>query len=178
MDFLANFMKEQTKAGGISKEISDLVEALWNDYKLPSLQKDCSIIDAEFGMLGSLVIKNIEVVEKDLEFKYEPRNYDYVDVVTSKTRNILWTDYENIEPYNRQSGLYCNGASFESLGAAKIEKGHYREFDSTIECSRNEMFAVWGYSFNNFYNSIQFGICIETKNVDEFVSKLRTIIGK
>lgn len=178
MDFLVNFMKEQMSIGGISKNVSDEVEALWNEYKLPQLENDCSIISADFGNLGSLVIRRIASFDKAEPFKYEGGSYDYVSVKSDLTTRILWTDYSNTEPYNRQGGLYCDGATFEHLGSPVIENDNYREFIANAEYNSNISFAVWGYRFNDFYNSISFGICLKTDKVEEFVSKLRQIIGK
>lgn len=177
MDLL-KFVMENKQSGGINIEVSHLVEQLWNEYKLFKPSGDCSIISADFGRLGSLEIKEVSDFHKTIEFKYEPGNYDYISVKTKSTTNILWTDYQNIEPYNRQSGLYGNGSSFNSLGPAVLEKEEYREFVSKHVYEGHISFAVWGYRFNEFYESILFGICIESSKVDEFISKLRTIIGK
>lgn len=177
MDLL-NFITENKKAGGLSKEISNNVEALWNKYKIEKLEDNCSIISADFGQLGSLEIKEIESFDEQVVFKYKSGSYDYVSVKVKTTENILWTDYKDIEPYNRQGGLYANGSSFESLGKPIIEKEDYREFQSKHSYMRNVSFAVWGYGYNDFYNSISFGICLKTENVNIFISELRTIIGK
>lgn len=175
---LANFIRENKKSGGLSIEISNQVEKLWNEYKLEKPEENCSIISADFGRLGSLNIREIAVFEKEVVFKYEGGSYDYISTKTKSTTNILWTDYQNIEPYNRQSGLYANGSSFESLGTPVVEKDDYREFIAKHVYNGNVSFAVWGYRFNNFYESITFGICLKTEKVYEFISKLRTIIGK
>ena len=177
MDLL-NFMRENKKSGGLSIEISNEVEKLWNEYKLEKTSENCSIISADFGRLGSLNIKEIAEFEKETVFKYESGSYDFISTKTKSTTNILWTDYQNIEPYNRQSGLYANGSSFESLGKPILEKEDYREFVSKHVYNGNVSFAVWGYRFNDFYESIIFGICLKTDKVDEFISKLRVLIGK
>lgn len=175
---LGTFIRENKKSGGLSIEISNQVEKLLNEYKLEKTEENCSVISADFGRLGSLNIKEIASFEEEKVFKYESGSYDYISTKTKSTTDILWTDYQNIEPYNRQSGLYANGSSFKSLGNPVLEKEGYREFISKHVYEGNVCFAVWGYRFNTFYESITFGICLKTEKVDEFISKLRTLIGK
>lgn len=177
MDLL-NFISENKKVDGLSKDISNKVEALWNKYKLEKLEDGCSIISADFGQLGSLEIKEVESFENPIIFKYESGPYDFISVKSKSIQNILWTDYKDIEPYNRQSGLYANGSSFESLGNPILEKEDYREFYSKHDYKVNVSFAVFGFRYNDFYNCITFGMCIKTDKVNEFISELRTIIGK
>lgn len=175
---LHNFVTEHKEAGKLSVETSNEVEKLWNEYKQSTVETDCAIISADFGMLGSLVIRYIASIDDPKKLKYESGSYDYVSVKTDKTKRILWTDYKDIEPYNRQSGLYCDGASFESLGAPIIEKKDYREFIDEGNFKSNISFGVWGFRYNDFYGSISFGICIKKELVDEFIQKLRVIISK
>lgn len=177
MDLLS-FMVESKKSGGLTKEISDKVEELFKKYKLDKSEDGCSIICADFGNLGSIEIKEVEEFEKPVDFKYRDGYYDYITVTTKSITDILWTDYENIEPYNRQGGLYANGSSFSSLGKPVLEKESYREFISTRPIKINTSFAVWGFGYNDFYGSITFGLCIKSENVDTFISELRKIIGK
>lgn len=176
--FLYDFVQENKKAGKLTKETSDQIEALWNKYKLPIVESGTSIIEADFGVLGSLVIRDVESTEFDRPLKYESGSYDYVSIVAPTTRRILWTDYSETEPYNRQGGLYCSGSSFESLGYPVVKKPDYREFNATDKYQSNITFGVWGYRFNDFYGSITFGICIKSELVDEFIYQLRAIIGK
>ena len=175
---LGNFIRENKKSGGLSIEISNQVEKLWKEYKLDKTEENCSVISADFGRLGSLSIKEIASFEEEKVFKYESGSYDYISTKTKSTTDILWTDYQNIEPYNRQSGLYANGSSFKSLGNPILEKEDYREFVAKHNHEVNISFAVWGFYYNTFYESITFGICLKTEKVDEFISKLRTLIGK
>lgn len=176
--FLANFIEENTKSGGLSKDISNQIEILWNEYKLPVVINDCSIICADFGNLGSLVIRHVKSVEEEKELKYESGSYDYIHIQSDSTRRILWTDYKDTEPYNRNSGLYCDGASFKMLGEPVKTLPEYREFDVTHSYLNNICFGVWGYHYNDFYNCVTFGLAIETNKVNEFIEKLRKLINK
>jgi hypothetical protein len=175
---LGNFISEQTKAGGLNETINEIVKALWNEYKEFDIKTDCTIITADFGRLGSLVFRTVDEYEDNKPLIYKEGSYDYISIISKCTKRILWTDYNDTEPYNRQSGLYCDGASFESLGHPVKQTKEYREFNSTINYIINISFGVWGYSYNTYYNSITFGICIKNNKVDEFVNKLRIILGK
>lgn len=176
--FLHDFINENKKAGKLSKQQSEEIERIWNNYKSLKVSSGYSIIDADFGTLGSLVIREVESSDFDNDLKYKSGSYDYVSIVTKNTKRILWTDYSDTEPYNRSSGLYCSGASFDSLGPPVIQKPDYREFNSTCKYQSNITFGVWGFDFNDFYGSVRFGICIETKLVDAFIGQIRTIINK
>ena len=173
-----DFVTENKKAGKLPKEKSDEIERLWDKYKLAKVEPGTSIIEADFGILGSLVIREVESTTFDKQLKYEGGSYDYVSIVAPTTKRILWTDYSQTEPYNRQGGLYCSGSSFESLGFPVVQKADYREFVATDKYRSNITFGVWGYRYNDFYGCVTFGICIKTELVDEFVNLLRTIIDK
>lgn len=177
LEFMQAFFADSIASGGISNETNKAIEQLWKDYQLPELQENSSVITADVGFLGSLTIREIESFQPQ-SLKYESGNYDYVSIVVNKTTTILWTDYSNIEPYNRQGGLYADGSSFAMLGEPIVEKEDYREFIAIHEYKSNISFAIWGYNFNNYYKSIRFGICLKNEHVDEFVSKLRTLLGK
>jgi hypothetical protein len=176
--FLHDFITENKKAGKLTKEQSDKVESLWNKYKLSTVEPGTSIIQADFGTLGSLVIREVESTTFDKPLKYESGSHDYVSIIAPTTKRILWTDYSQTEPYNRQGGLYCSGSSFESLGFPVIEKPDYREFVATDKYPSHITFGVWGYRYNDFYGCVTFGICIKNELVDEFINLLRTIINK
>jgi len=175
---MKNFITEKMNSGGLTVAISGQVAALCDEYRLMKSSDHCSIITGEFGRLGSLNIKELSADCQELVFKYESGSYDYVSTRTNSSTNILWTDYQDIEPYNRQGGLYADGASFKSLGAPVLEKSDCREFHATHVYQGNISFAVWGFRFNDFYNSINFGICIKTDQVGVFITRLRLIIGK
>lgn len=176
--FLLNFISDNAKAGKLSKNTAEKIRDLWNEYRLSRLENDCAVISADFGELGSLVIRSIDTVLLPEKLKYESGSYDYVDMRTEQTTRILWTDYKNIEPYNRQSGLYCDGASFSMLGKPVVEKENYREFVAIDKYHGNISFPIWGFKYNEVYGSVHFGICLKKNLVDDFVSKLRNIIGK
>lgn len=177
---LANFINENHKAGQLSQETIKQIEALWNRYKVPALTKDypVSIIEADFGVLGSIVIRGVKSYDRDVTFKYDSGNYNFISIKSSYDRRILWTDYSDEQPYNRQGGLYCGGMNWHVLEFVK-DTGTYREFQYiNDDIHFNTSFAVWGFMNNEFYGSVRFGMCIKTEDVNEFVSGIRHLIGK
>ena len=178
MDEISNIMRDFIKSGNLTKDMAAEVESLVDKYRLPKLETGTSIIHADFGKLGSLVIRDVVGVDDPIEFKYVPREYDYISIESDCTTRILWTDYQDIEPYNRNAGLYCDGASFEMLGEPVVTAPDYREFSVKNRYHSNISFAVWGFSYNDFYGAVTFGICIDKNKVSEFISELRKIIGK
>ena len=188
MDF-AKFIKGNTKAGSISVELKDKILNLYDEYKLPFLTKNTNILCADFGYdnFGSIVIrhvKELDLIDNENEnqtlfkLKYLPGDYDYVCIISDKLTKILWTDYSEIEPFNRQGCFYCDGASFESLGEPILKTEKYREFYSINEYVHNISFAIWGFNYNTFYKSIKFSLCIEENKTEEFIAKLRKLINK
>lgn len=174
---LINFVKDHNYFGRLSPQQAEQIKQLVEKYRLPRLVKDTAVITAEIaGIVGHLEIREIlSCEEKDLS--YSPGNYEYVDTTTQSTQVILWTDYVNEQPYNRQGCVYV-GHSFESLGDAVVSKKHYREFNKKSDYQSNICFAIWGFKYNNFYGQVTFGICLEKENVDVFVDELRKIIDK
>lgn len=177
MDFLTNFLKENKLSGGLAVDSANAIKNLVDRYKLPSIENGTSLITADFGNLGSINIRDVDTFEPK-DFKYESGDYDYVSIVSKGETFILWTDYSNVEPYNRNGGLYANGASFRMLGEPVVEKEDYREFIKRLNVKSNVSFAISGFSHNTHYNSVKFGLCIKTDKVDEFLKELRTILNK
>ena len=96
----------------------------------------------------------------------------------TKNTNILWTDFEKIEPYNRHGCFYCDGASFDNLGEPIFQNDFYREFISTSYFNHNISFSIYEFNYNTYYKSIRFGLCIEENKTEEFIAKLRKLINK
>lgn len=176
--FMFNFFSDMKSASGIEAELNSEIQSLWNKYKLPELTDNCTIITADFGKLGTIVTRKVVGFDEDVKFKYKSGGYDYISIKANPTKIILWTDYSPVEPFNRQGGLYGDGSSFESLGEPVKECEDYREFQATYNYVSNICFGVWGYSYNDFHKSVRFGICIQDDKVEEFISKLRSLLNK
>jgi len=128
MDFLIKFMAENMMSNTLTKNIADAIKSLWEEYKLPNLKLGASILSADFGNLGVITIRRILSFKEQTELKYESGNYDYISIRSDNTREILWTDYSEEQPYNRQGGLYGDGAAFEHFDSCINHQG-YREFN-------------------------------------------------
>ena len=175
---LANFVAENKKAGGLGFIEADLIKGLVEMVRVTKPTEKHSIVSCNCGFLGSIVIRNIESIDEPVTLSYEPGNYEFISICASSTRRILFTDYKDIQPYNRQYGLYCNGASFGMLGLPVAEHEGYREFDITLTHKSNISFGVWGFCYNDFYGTVQFGVAIPTDKVDKFIKDLRALLGK
>lgn len=176
---VARFLIDHSISKGISKELSYKIEQLVFRNRVDSLVENSkvphTIITADFGNLGSICIRTLIENEK-IDLTYKSGSYDHVSVFCN-TKNILWTDESKTEPYNRQGGLYANGSSWGTLELVKEEE-NYREFHTKKEYKSNISFAVWGFSYNDYWKSIQFGILLSSDKVEGFVSELRALIGK
>lgn len=174
---LLGFMQENHNQGHLILQQVNEIEKLVEKYRLPRLVKDTTVITAELGsIIGNIVIREIlSCEEKDLS--YSSGNYDYVDTATKSNQIILWTDYSNEQPYNRHGCSYV-GYSFETLGEPVVKAKKYREFNKKFDYQSNICFPIWGFKYNKFYGHVAFGICLENKNVEEFVYQLRVILNK
>lgn len=175
---LMQFFNDASISGGLDPFTAAQIKALWDEYKLPTIQADCSILTVKMGVLGSVVIRRVESFDTPVNFKYEPGEYDFVCITSDQVRKILWTDYSSVEPYNRQGGLYCDGASFSILGSPVVETDNYREFDTILKYNSNVCFVVRGFDYNSYYKTVQFGMCIHTGKIEEFLSSFRSLVGK
>lgn len=175
---LLNFIEEQQIVGGLTQEKRISLEDIFLKYKLDTIQKGCSVVDCELGILGSITIDKVGSVEEPQKLGYKKGGYDYVSILSDSTRTILWTDHSDTEPYNRQGGLYGGGVSFDMLGEPLVDTPEYREFQRTSEIFCNMSKPVWGFTYNNFYKTVKFGLSIKNENVEEFISSVRLILEK
>lgn len=184
MKSLANFIQENKEAGKLPKVIADKIEELVKEYRLNTVDKGTTIITADFGILGSVVLREVIETEENYHLEYKERS-QFLSI-NCKTRRILWTDFQEIEPYKRQSGLYCDGDSFDSLGAPVREvfgslenpDKNYREFDAVNPSNGNISFTIDSFNYNNYYGSVRFGLCVLNEDVEPFLTELRQLIDK
>jgi hypothetical protein len=185
MTLLANFIQENKEAGKLPKETADKIEELVKKYRLNTVDKGTTIITADFGILGSIILREVIESEENYYLDYSKERSGYLSI-DCKTRCILWTDFQDIEPYKRQSGLYCDGATFERLGAPVREEfgslenpnKNYREFDAVNPYNGNISFCTSSFSYNDYYGSVSFGLCVLNEDVEPFLAELRQLIDK
>lgn len=175
---IAQLLQDSKLTGGLSLEAIAKIQDLWNSLKIQPSASECSIITAEFGKFGHVEIFDVSRFDQgDYTLRYSSVGYDYVGICSKKETCILWTDYQDIQPYNRQSCFYV-GRSFQTLGEPKVKKEDYREFYLESKRLQSMSLPIWGFKHNKTYNEVRFGMCIETKNVDLFISELRKILKK
>ena len=181
--FIAGFIKDNFGNAGMSLEKANTLKSLVDKYKVDALDIETanqySVISVSFGKLGSLVTRRIQSIENPIELSYEEGSSDFL-CIKCKTDKILWTDFEETEPYNRQSGLYCDGASWNGLELVKTHS-EYREFESTEKYKdfiSNLSFGISGFHYNDYWKSVRFGLVIGNESVNEFISTFRNVVGK
>lgn len=156
------------------------LEALFNRYKKTKINVGDTIIQVEAGGYGHVEIKTIGECDKSDWIYPKGGDYKYITVKSLHDRMILWTDYEPIEPYNRQSPFY-NGMSFSRMKLVK--EGVYREFYASFKCDNitecgSSTFGMDGFYYNKYWDIVKFGIILKTKHVEAFMKQLRIILNK
>ncbi len=180
IDFMFSFfndMQAQSESNSFINKVEE-IETLVNKYKLQNVSPDqkISAVSFEMGKLGSFII-NRGKLEESITLKYKEGEYDYISLLQESSTAYLFTDYSNEQPYNRQGGLYCNGWSWANLELVE-ETEEYRYFTGNSNYSVNSSFAIWGFSYNNYWNTLKFGIIIPIEAEPEFIIELLKIITR
>lgn len=162
--------------GKLTPEIAAEIEKLFHEYKKNEVEVGDYIITLEAGNFGNMCIRSVDELRKPTTLKYLERgDYEYVSILTNKEETILWTDFSETQPFNRQAPFYV-GHDWSRLNLIKTTPT-YREFDVTPHPS-NVSFGVYGFYFNPYWFKVQFGICLKAEDKDAFISKLRYFLGK
>ncbi len=160
-------------------DLSECIGILFYEYKLHTIKDNSSIITASLGVgyLGNVQITKVTSFKKEITFEYKHDNYIYISV-SGTQKTILWTDYVDEQPFDRQSYTIYVPIPFSYFGNAVVEKPDYREFiyDDTEEKERG--IHINGFTHSPYSPHVCFGFCIETDKVEEFMTKLRQIMCK
>lgn len=170
--FMSRFILDNNSSAGITPEKYEEIKKVVDKYKVDHISDGTSIIDGDFGILGSIVVRQLQEVNLDEPVMIKFEEGMFVSITTSQVRKVLWTDYKNIEPYNRQGGLYADGASFESLGDPIIEKDDYRVYDRTIVYNGHISFGLPNNRYNEFWKSVKIGTVVKNEDVDAFIKEI------
>ena len=162
---------------GIDPQLSEQIRSLADSYKKNTIESGDVIICVETGFqYGNITSRLIHEIHNPKPLKYDPNNYDNLSIVSNGKRIILWTDFSDTEPYNRQSHFYVPH-SFSDMLLTKTEK-NYREFILEREGKRNISFAINGFRYNSVWKHVEFGICVKKDDAEIFISKLRNLLNK
>lgn len=173
---IMQFISDHKINDKISEELSKEIEQLFLKHKKDTVDVGDVLIIVETGLnFGNIEIKNVFEIIEPRTFSYKSGYYDYVSVFCD-LHIILWTDYDDTEPYNRQGSFYI-GHSFDGLNVERTEN-NYRELSYDSDTKINSSFAIWGFNFNNFWGTLRFGICIDSNKKDKFLSSLRKLLNK
>ncbi len=175
LETVGQFLHDSHKNSGVlTQETADKIKLLWDKYKKTTVSVGDVIITAEAGKFGNVNIYNVDVLHSPVELKYEKGSYQYVTLETGCEKTILWTDFSNTEPFNRQSPFYV-GFGFRSLTLVKTEP-EYREY--YLQRPARISFGVYTFQYNPYWEHVHFGLCISAEHEEEFMKQLRELLGK
>ena len=167
------FADSDKNSGAVTQEISNEIEKLYHQYKKNEVEVSDVIICGEAGKFGHLTIYSITHLNEPKTLKYTYGSYEFVSI-KGVEKTILWTDFSTTQPYNRQASFYV-GTTFDRLTLVKTTDT-YREFTDSFPT--NVSFAVYPYSYNEFWKTVCFGICIAQKDEETFIAQLRKLLSK
>lgn len=163
----------------ITPEKALAIITLVDKYKKTSIEKTDVIISVETSFnFGNIKIISVSENHKPEEFlSYKEGSSDYVRVTTLREKTILFTDFSDTQPFNRQGGLYVPHR-WERMSLVKTTP-LYREFECNSEFSGGcSSFHVNGFKYNEYWKSVTFGICVIEKDANTFISEFRALINK
>jgi len=166
--------KAASRNNFLTAEKITAIHDLWNKHKKEQVEAGDTIICLDMGKFGNIEIRHVTELDKPTTLKYKEGYYDFVSIRSDYDRTILFTDYSTTQPYNRQSPFYV-GYSFESMQLIK-DSGEWRRYETVGK--NNICFSVWGFSYNKYCDLIQFGICMKTESVNEFLETILKILEK
>lgn len=165
---------------GLPEENVDFIKELCEKFRKNIFRKGDTIILGKFGEFGTIQIipaedlLSVDEPEADnVKLSYTEKG-DNVWVTTRNKKTLLWTDYSATDPCNRQEPFYAG--LFFNMMQFNYSTGSYREFEYIGD--NNSYININGFEYNSFWKIISFGICLETKNVDEFLVNLRKLSNK
>lgn len=171
--------RKNAEEGSVVSFTWPLIKELVDNYKKSQLSHGDTVIDVEMGFYGSISIRNIKTAKQPgLQLKYKSGSYDYVGAELEAEQVILFTDDSDVEPFNRQSPFYVP-YSFKSLTPMEnngLDK-RYRVF-SYFQSNGNLSWSIPGFKYNEVWETVRFGICLDRDKAEEFVRRLLILIGK
>ena len=165
---------ESSKAEGLSEETANKIKALLDRYKKTTMECSDVIVCVNCGFFGSIEVKHIVDVNSSPELNYTERKY--VNLAVNPTTITIYTDFSTTEPFNRQGSFYI-GTSFSQLELIKATVD-YREFKYMREFKSSECFGISPFSYNPYYKTVDFDICIAKESAHEFICELKNLLGK
>ena len=176
------FADKSRNSNKLEKWQADQIEALFNKYKKTKINIGDTIIEVEAGGYGHIEISQVGYIDNpNFVYPTEGGNYNYITIKKLMERKILWTDYQPIEPYNRQTPFY-NGMSFRNMHLLRSTP-YFREFyvcyeQKDVSKSGSCTFGMYGFNYNEYWDMVRFGIILKTKDVNAFMMQLRRILNK
>lgn len=178
---LVQIFQDKSKCGdGAMAFIWPFIKKLVDRYKKTEVSDGDTIINVEMGYYGNIAIRNIEKLKSPLgkTLNYKPGDYDSVSALLKSEHTILFTDFSKTEPYNRGAEPMYLPCRFSDMTLVKsYPDKEYRELQIT-SINQHLSWSLPGFSYNDAWGMVRFGLCLEQKHVAKFVKTLRYLIGK
>lgn len=175
---LIQIFEDKDKCGdGVMAFIWPFIKTLVDRYKKAEVRDGDTIINVEMGYYGNIAIRNIEKLKSPLEktLNYKPGDYDYVSALLESEQTILFTDFSKTEPYDRGAPMYVPYLFSNMTLVKSYPDKKYRELQITLT-NQQLSWPVPGFSYNDVWGMVRFGLCLERKHVAEFMETFRWLI--
>ncbi len=177
---LIQIFEDKNKCGdGAMASIWPFIKMLVDRYKKTEVCDGDTIINVEMGYYGYISIRNIEKLKSPLgkNLNYKPGDYDSVSALLESEQTILFTDFSKTEPYDRGAPMYVPYRFSNMTLVKSYPDKEYRELQITL-INQHLSWSLPGFSYNDVWGMVRFGLCLERKHVAEFVETLRGLIAK
>lgn len=177
---LSRFFKDGNKNFAASSKsfnmdnIQYLLKELFINNHKNMIEKGNVLVILDGGFYGSINIKTVDDIKEPVLLSAKSGNYDFITIRTNYDHYIAWTDFSTIEPFNRQSPFYVP-FSFKSMVRTKVTE-QYQELQITTKS--NISFGLCAFSYNSYWKTVRFAMCIEANKLEEVLSKLKLILNK
>lgn len=153
------------------------LKTLVKDFRKDTIEPGDHILSVRFSDLGtgSITERRVEIPREENVLSYKERNKEYVSIQYNMEHVMYWTHDFVGEPYNRQGTGYVP-YSWKSFG----EPCGSHQGITLYELYRtggNISFPVWGFSVNNFWGNVTFGMVVDADDVEWVKDKIIELLG-
>lgn len=167
--------KNKISETGLTLDVAEQIKLLNNRFNKYDAHIGDYMINVYTGMFfGHVDIHKIEAIHDRIVIPRE-QEYSRVDI-SSVDKIILWTDFSNMEPYDRQGAFYL-GMRLRSMELTKSTNS-YREYVFESSKISKQSLPVRGFYYNETRMDVQFAICIKPEQTNQYITELRKLLKK
>ena len=148
-----------------------LIKKLCDTYRKDPEKGDI-IIDADLTAQGGTI--HFYTLEELKARSTEDECRNHFRAARSRSVLIEPTGYPTIEPYNRQSPYYL-GLGYSRLSVA-LSTEHFVMYLQKGDYETGLFTSFDEYSYNNFWQSVTFGLAIKNEDISNFLTELGIIM--